>query len=121
MNTQRVSHNDCIVVYKTKGNTVSIQDGSLKKLEPRGWWGDEQVDDTGLRVMREWDEYTPEYDGDDHLSNFYQESKGPKIDGDEAADLVRHYYLKHEICLLWNDSNWSDDILMMTSILAGGV
>jgi hypothetical protein len=71
----------------------------LKKLKPTGWWGDEQVDDTRTRVMNNWDKYTPDYNGDDHLSGFYQEPEDEKIEEDRPADWVRRYYVKHDIGL----------------------
>jgi hypothetical protein len=71
----------------------------LKTLKQTGWWGDEQVGDTGKREMNNWDEYTPSYDGDDHLGDFYQESENKKIGEDKAAKSVRRLLLKNYISL----------------------
>lgn len=83
----------------------------MKKIEPlvlptqedREESGNEQVKDTRRYAMKHWDEYTPEYDGDDHLSDTNQTSEVIKIGVENAASLVRHLYLKHILGLLWND------------------
>ena len=84
----------------------------MKELEPlvlptkydRGKLGGDTLKDTRVHAIKHWDEYTPEYDGDDHLSDTKGESEDLKIGAEEAEFLVRHLYLTHFLCLLWNDS-----------------
>jgi hypothetical protein len=53
-----------------------------------------------VQGIKHWDEYTPDYDGDDHLSVTNRESECLKIGVEEATCSVRQFCIKKFVRLL---------------------